>query len=331
MKKEAMFFEKKDGSVRCTLCPRECVIQDGKYGVCRVRKNEGGKLHTESYSASSLQIDPIEKKPLFHFLPGENVFSFGTCGCNLKCEYCQNWEISQGMNDSVEDVRPSELIDLASSRECKIIAATYNEPTIFFEYMHDVFKLAKEKGMKTVVVSNGFINQEPLKKLIGVTDAFNIDLKSIEDEFYKKLTKSSLEPVLRTIKTIKESGRWMEVTNLVIPKWNDSDDQLEKLCSWIKENIGEKVPVHFSAFFPTYKLLDVPPTDKETLEKAYRIAKEKGIRHIYQGNLSGGKEDTFCSKCGELLVKRDRFFVLENRIKEGRCPFCSENVEGIFV
>ena len=330
---EALFYkELENKSVQCDLCPRECKIKEGEKGYCKVRHNVNGKLSSLVYSKiAALQIDPIEKKPLFHFYPGSRVFSFGTLGCNLRCTYCQNWNISQTAPDeeNQEDISPEEIIDLAIKRKCKIIAATYNEPTIFYEFMLDVFKIAKERGLKTVVVSNGFINEKPLKLLLKYTDAFNIDLKGFDKKFYTKLTTAWLNPVLDTIKKIKESGRWLEITNLIIPTKNDKLEIIRELCKWINENLGDDVPLHLSAFFPTYHLLDLPPTPRSTLDMAFDIAKEEHLHFVFQGNVRG-EENSFCPKCGELIIERSGYRILQNKIKKGKCSRCSASITGRF-
>jgi pyruvate formate lyase activating enzyme len=312
---EALFYEKKDNFVQCKLCPHFCVIKKNEKGLCGVRKNIDNKLITLVYGkTASINIDPIEKKPLYHFFPGEKVFSFGTVGCNLNCTFCQNWEISQPQSVWGRNLSPKEIISLAEKNNCKLIAATYNEPTIFFEYMFDVFKLSKKKGMFNIVVSNGFINEEPLKKLLKYADAFNIDLKSYDDDFYKNLTKSRLNPVLKTIKTIYENNKHLEITNLIIPGYNDNEKQIKALCNWIKNNLNENIPLHFSAFFPMHKLNDISATTKEKLYECRKIAKEIGLKYIYLGNIN---EDqiTYCD-CGKELIIRKNYHIIK---KEKKC------------
>ena len=328
---EAKYYNKLEkGVVECTLCPRNCKIDKGKIGYCNVRQNVDGKLISLVYGkVAAMYIDPIEKKPLFHFYPGEKVFSFGTVGCNLRCKFCQNWEISHPEKIEGEDFSPKEIVDLAIKNGCKIIAATYNEPTIFFEFMVDVFTLAKKKGLKTVVVSNGFINQGPLKEVIKITDAFNIDLKSFENKFYTTLTTTWIKPVLEIIKTINLSKSHLEITNLIIPTKNDDEENIREMCSWVVENVGLDVPLHFSAFFPMFKLNDVPPTTKEQLDNAYNIAKSFGINYIYEGNLPG-EENTYCPKCGEVIIERKRYRIIKNKIKKDKCPYCSFDIVGRF-
>jgi pyruvate formate lyase activating enzyme len=320
---EAKHYLKKKNFVQCGLCPHYCVIKENYLGFCKVRKNIDGKLISLVYGKIiALNVDPIEKKPLYHFFPGEKVFSFGTVGCNLKCNFCQNWEISQVDNVEGETFSPNDLVNLTISKNCKIIAATYNEPTIFFEFMLDVFKLAKKKNLKTVVVSNGFINEKPLKELIPYVDAFNIDLKSFNNDFYKKFTKSNLNSVLETLKIIKQSGKWLEITNLIIPSENDSEEEIKKMCLWVKENLN--VPLHFSAFYPMYKLNDIPQTSKEILFKCKKIAEKIGLKYIYLGNIN---EDqiTYCD-CGNELIVRKNYFITK---KEKKCNICHKKTDGI--
>ncbi len=322
---EASYYTKEKDYVLCKLCPRHCKISSDEVGYCKVRKNVNGKLISLVYGkAIALAVDPIEKKPLFHFYPGMPILSFGTVGCNLRCKFCQNFEISHPTEIDGENISPSEIVNLALERKCKMIAATYNEPTIFFEYMIDTFKLAKEKNLKTVVVSNGFIEEEPLRELLKFTDAINIDLKSFDNKFYTSLTTAWLEPVLRTIKIINESSTHLEITNLVIPGKNED---FESLCSWVVENVGKEVPLHFSAFYPMHKMLDIERTSKELLDKAFSVAKEKGILHVYHGNIRG-EENTYCS-CGELLVERIGYEIISNNVKKGKCK-CGKRIKGCF-
>ncbi len=320
---EALYYSKHENHVLCKLCPRHCKIASGEVGYCNVRKNVDGKLFSLVYGkVIALAVDPIEKKPLFHFYPGSRVFSFGTVGCNLRCNFCQNWEISQTEKIEGEEISPSQIVDMAILKNCKIIAATYNEPTIFYEYMIDVFKIAKEKGLKTVVVSNGFIEKEPLLDLIKFVDAFNIDLKSIENKFYTSMTTAWVKPVLETIKEINGKCH-LELTNLVIPGRNEN---FSDLLDWVVENVGVDVPVHFSAYYPMYKL-DVEKTSKKLLDDVFVLAKKK-LNYVYQGNING-EENTYCS-CGELLIERKGYKIISNRIKKGACSNCFEMIEGIF-
>lgn len=333
--KEAMFYEQlKDKKVHCLLCPQNCVISDKKRGNCRVRENRNGKLCSLVYAKPcSVAIDPIEKKPLFHFMPGSIVYSIGTAGCNLHCLFCQNWTTSQVEPEIVpaHEMMPLKIVDEAIDSGCKAIAYTYNEPTIFYEMCYDVSKAAKEKGLKNIMVTNGYINEEPLKKLYKFIDAANIDLKGFSEEFYKKMTGARLEPVLKAIKLMHKMGVWIEITNLIIPDLNDDMNMIKEMCLWIKDNLGTDVPLHFSRFHPTYKLSYKDSTNPKTLFEAAKIAKQVGLKYVYIGNLISKKgENTYCSKCNNLLVKRQVFEVLENNISQGKCNKCGEKVAGIW-
>ncbi|MDD4878920.1 MAG: AmmeMemoRadiSam system radical SAM enzyme [Candidatus Omnitrophica bacterium] len=281
--KEALYWEKADGAVRCLLCPHDCKIVNGITGVCGVRQNIDGKLYSLVYGeATSVSLDPVEKKPLYHFHPGEYILSLGTKGCNFKCPFCQNWAISQDLGASAQKITSQWVVDKA--KECKSfgIAYTYNEPFIWYEFVLETAKLAKGEGLENVLVTNGFVNPKPLEEMLPFIGAMNIDLKSIDDEFYRKYCKGSLEPVLQTIKTSVKACH-VELTNLVIPGLNDSEDNFIRLVDWIYTNAGADVPLHFSRYFPCYKM-DQPVTSKETLEKAYKIAKKK-LRNVYLGNI----------------------------------------------
>ncbi|NQV08754.1 AmmeMemoRadiSam system radical SAM enzyme [Candidatus Woesearchaeota archaeon] len=332
--KEGLFYKKiNKNTIQCELCPRLCKLQDKKIGFCHVRQNIKGKLYSMVYGkAVAVHIDPIEKKPLFHFYPGSNVFSFGTVGCNLRCKHCQNWEISQieGGEYPGQDLSPEKIIDLCIDNNCKSIAATYNEPTIFYEYMLDAFKLAKKNNIKTTAVSNGFVCKEPMKKLLKYLDAVNVDLKGFTNKFYGKTTTAWLEPVLDTLKLINKSDTWLEITNLMIPTLNDDPETVEKMVKWIKDNLGKEVPVHFTAFYPYYELNHLPPTSEKTLEKAHEIAKKHGLKYVYVGNIrTDDKENTYCPKCNEILIERVGFNILQNNIKKGKCD-CGRKISGKF-
>lgn len=337
-KKEAMFWKvlsKEEKTVQCQLCPHFCVLKPNEIGNCKVRKNLDGKLISLVYSRPcSLALDPIEKKPLYHFLPGQMALSIATPGCNLHCKHCQNWEISQQSPDKVRslEVKPEELIKEAKKHKTKVISYTYTEPTIFYEYMLDTCKLAKEKKIKNTTVTNGFINKEPLIELCKYIDGSNIDVKSMDDEFYQRVCGGRVEPVLEAIKMMKEKGVWIEITNLLIPGLNDSTEQIEKLVDWVKKNLGKDVPLHFTAFYPTYELLNLPGTSLGTLRKARKIALGKGLHYVYTGNLPDDEgNNTYCPKCKEIVIKRRLFSVIENNLKKGKCPNCNTKIPGIFV
>ena len=333
--KEALFYQKLDNKkVQCNLCPRGCLIPNGKRGFCMVRENRGGVLYALSYAKPvAINIDPIEKKPLFHFLPGTTAFSIATAGCNLRCKFCQNWEISQRSPDEVEFVytEPQELVQKAAASGAPTIAYTYTEPTIFYEYMLEVAKLARQAGLKNVMHSSGYINEEPLKELAKYLDAANIDLKGFTDDYYIKMTEGTLQPVLNTLKVLKREGVYVEITNLILPGYNDDDDSLIKMCMWIKDNLGENTPVHFSRFQPMYKLTSLIPTPVDALERAVKIAHDCGLKYAYIGNLpTNPAENTYCPKCKKIIIERKGYFVLQNNIENGRCKFCQEEIAGVW-
>ena len=281
--KEALYWEKTDGSVHCLLCPHDCKIVNGVTGICGVRQNLNGKLYSLVYGeTTSVSLDPIEKKPLYHYHPGENILSLGTKGCNFKCPFCQNWAISQDLEAQTQKITSRWAVDKAKESKSFGIAYTYNEPFIWYEFVLETANLARSEGLENVLVTNGYVNPKPLEEILPFIDAMNIDLKSIDDEFYRKYCKGSLEPVLYTIKRSAKSCH-VELTNLIIPGLNDSEESFMRLVDWIYNNIGSEAPLHFSRYFPCYKL-DQPVTPKETLEKAYRIAKKK-LKNVYLGNI----------------------------------------------
>jgi len=333
--KEALFYEKLDNKiVQCHICPRNCVIPLGKRGFCRVRENRDGVLYALSFGkAVSVHIDPIEKKPLFHFLPSTSAFSVATAGCNLRCKFCQNWEISQSLPEDVEYtyLTPQDLVNKAKEAGSPTIAYTYTEPTIFYEYMLETARLAKKQGIKNVMHSCGYINEAPLRQLAKYLDAANIDLKGFSEEFYTKLTDASLEPVLKSLKILKEEGVHVEITNLILSGFNDDPDLIIKMCLWIKDNLGSDTPLHFSRAFPMYKLTSLNPTPLETLERARQIALDSGLKYVYIGNVAGHPaENTYCPRCKKLLLERKGYFVLQNNIENEKCKFCGEKIEGIW-
>lgn len=321
---ESEFYEKHDNFIKCTLCPKNCVIREGHKGFCGVRQNQKGQLIALAYGLPcAMAVDPIEKKPLYHFFPGKKIFSIATVGCNLDCKFCQNSEISKGSPGGEGIVSPKKVIELAKERNCDMIAFTYTEPTIFYEYMVDIAKLARKQGMKTVIVSNGYINPEPLQILAGLIDAANIDLKSMKDKFYKKECSATLAPVLETIKILKKAGVWVEVTNLLIPKKNDSDDEIQDLVKWLHDN--EVQVLHYSKFHPYYKMMQVRATPLETLEKAYVISKK--IPFVYLGNVISEKVNTYCPECGAKLI--DRMGQVEILMEDGTCK-CGRKIPGVW-
>ncbi len=330
MKPLARYWESLNGKVKCTLCPRECVIPPNKRGFCRIRKNIDGKLIAFGYGeVVSIANDPIEKKPLYHFYPGSYIISLACNGCNLACLHCQNWQISQ-RDCPTEFVSPEDLVRIAKRYNSEGICFTYTEPLIWFEYIIDVAKIAKKDNLHIVLVTNGQINPEPLEELIPWVDAMNVDLKSMKDEFYKKIAVGgSLEATLHTIKESYKKGVHVEITNLIIPTLNDSEEEIQSLVDFVYE-IDPDIPVHFTRFFPHNKLTNLPPTPIKTLLKAKEIAQKK-LNFVYVGNIPD--EDlntTFCPDCGEKLITRRGFFTVINRIKNRKCPNCQRVIPGRF-
>jgi len=333
--KEAMFYSKlEDSKVRCFLCNHRCVIGEGKRGICGVRENHGGRLDTLVYGkVIARHVDPVEKKPLFHFMPGSFSYSIATVGCNFRCLHCQNWEISQFTKSSKEipgeDMTPEEIVEEAKRYNCASISYTYTEPTIFAEFAYDTAKLAKKEGIKNVFVTNGYITPEALKEIAPYLDAANIDIKGFSEEFYKKVCGAKLEHVLESVKLYHKLGVWIEIATLIIPGYNDKDEELRALAGFIK-NISENIPWHVTRFHPDFKLTEPPPTPVETLIRARNIGKEAGLKYVYVGNVPGESgENTFCHACGELLVERYIFTITKNKIKNSACPKCGAKVSGI--
>lgn len=324
------------GRVQCELCPNRCILASGQRGICKVRENIDGKLYSLVYGKrATMHVDPIEKKPFYHFLPGSRAYSLATVGCNLACKYCQNWDIAQRFPEDVKSMNksPEEIVKEALDSGAEAIAFTYNEPTVWYEYMYDIAKLAKEKGLKTVVVSSGYINPEPLKELLEVLDGIKIDLKGFDEKFYNEVVGGRLEPVLESLKIASDSGKWLEIVNLVVPGYNDSEEEIYKMCLWIKENLGENIPLHFSRFHPDYKLRDLPPTPPETLKKAREICQEVGLNYVYTGNLPEYIEGntTFCPDNNQPLIIRKGWFVEKNEVgKEGGSKDCPTKIPGVW-
>jgi pyruvate formate lyase activating enzyme len=332
---EALFYQKLDNQkVKCELCPRYCVISPGKRGYCRVRENQQGQLISISYAKPvAIHLDPIEKKPLFHFFPSQKAFSVATAGCNLNCKFCQNWDISQGQPEKLNytALEPEELVNKALASGAPVVAFTYTEPTVFYEYMLDSFRIARSRGLKNVMHSNGYINEEPLRRLAKYLDAANIDLKGFKEEYYAKICEGSLAPVLKSLKVLKEEGVHLEITNLVLTGFNDDPESITKMCLWIKDNLGSSTPLHFTRFFPMYKLLGLNPTPVETLENVRKIALDCGLKYVYIGNVPGHTgENTYCPKCKKTLIKRVGYIVEEIDLVHGVCKFCQEKIEGVW-
>jgi len=320
--------------VQCELCPKHCIIASGQSGDCRIRVNVDGKLVAVTYGyPCSLHIDPIEKKPLFHFLPSSKVFSVATVGCNLHCKNCQNWEISQQspVDVSAYKASPKQIIDISKKNKCKAIAYTYTDPAVFYEYTLDCSMEAVKKGIKNIIVSAGYFNQKPLRELCKYLDAANIDLKALSDRFYRDVCDATLKPVLDSLITIKSADVHLEITNLLLPTMNDSDKDIRNLCKWVKENLGPEVPLHFSRFYPQYRMKNLPPTSIETLKRARDIAKDLGMQYVYIGNVIGENcENTFCPRCKKELIQRHGYFVEKNVVKNGECPYCKYKIYGVW-
>lgn len=334
---EASFWhilDEKQKTVQCELCPREFIIPINQTGYCTVRINKGGTLYTISYNHPvSLAVDPIEKKPVFHMLPGTKSFSLATAGCNMRCIHCQNWEISQQPPQKVKSyyLTPIQIVNMAKDSNSKSISYTYTEPVIFYEYMLDIAKLAKKDGLKNIMVTSGYINQQPLEELVKYIDVFRVDLKGFTEDFYKKIASAKLQPVLSNLKYLKQKGAHIEIINLVIPTLNDNPKDIKNMCLWIKENLGEETPLFFSRFYPMHKLTNLPPTPIQTLEMARKIATECGLKYVYIGNVPGHPaENTYCPKCGKTLVGRVGYSITENNIRKSRCKFCNYKIYGIW-
>ncbi len=338
---EAMYYEKLSGQrVKCYVCPNECVVGPGGRGVCGNKVNRNGKYYTLVYGrAAALNVDPIEKKPLFHFLPRSWALSVGTAGCSFSCKHCQNWEISQRLPAQLEQeghvlsVPPNRLVSKAQSHNISVIAYTYNEPISFYEYMYDTAKLAHQKGLKSVMISNGYINREPMIEVCKYLDAVKIDLKGFSEEFYSGYCSGRLEPVLQTIKRVIALGKWLELVYLVIPTVNDDPEMIRQAAEWVKRAGGPDVPLHFSRFTPAYKLKNLPPTPYDTLRQCRRIAREAGLNYVYIGNVPGTEAaSTYCPSCGKIVVKRNSFEVLGSHLKpNGACKFCGHKIPGVWA
>lgn len=333
--REGMFYEKlPNGMVHCFLCAHQCKIADTKFGVCRVRQNVGGQLYTMVYGkVVSANVDPIEKKPLYHFMPGSTSYSFATIGCNFQCGFCQNWQISQFPRDvggvvPKQEVPPESIVQEAQTHNCQSISYTYTEPTIFFEYAYDVAKRATPAGLGNVFVTNGYMTREALDVIAPYLDAANVDLKSFRDPYYKTICKARLQPVLDSIRRLRELGIWTEITTLVIPGENDSAEELGQIARFIAE-VDRDMPWHVSRFHPTYEFPDHPVTPVETLRLARDIGRENGVRYIYLGNVPEGL-DTLCYHCGETVVKRWYMSVREMKVKDGKCPKCGAAIAGVW-
>ncbi len=336
MLKEAKYYSKlEQKKIKCTLCPHECILNIGQTGICRTRKNIDGKLYTLAFSNPvAINIDPIEKKPLYHFLPTSRTFSIATAGCNLRCKNCQNATISQVSPEQTNNynLEPKQIIDSALKNNCKSIAYTYTDPVVFYEYALETAKLAKKNGLKNIIVSAGYINQKPLEELCQFIDAANIDLKSFDDNLYKKLNSARLQPVLETLKTLRKKNIWLEITNLLIPGFNDNEQMIDKMTKWLAKNGFDETPLHFSKFYPTYKLSNIAPTPLETIEKAIQIARQNGLKYIYGGNIWGhNSENTYCPNCNNIIISRNSYNTKIKAIENGKCTFCGKKINGVWL
>jgi len=336
MIKEAMLYHPmEDQKVSCVLCYHNCQIAPGKLGICRVRENREGKLFTRVYGdLIAAHVDPIEKKPLYHFLPGTKSLSIATVGCNFRCPFCQNWQISQATKDKDhvgygQAYSPNEVVSSAKKHRCRSIAYTYTEPTIYFEFAYDTARLAKEEGLANVFVTNGYMRPEALETIKPYLDACNVDLKAFQEDFYKDMCGAHLQPVLESIRLMKKLDIWVEITTLVIPGRNDSEEELTQIARFIKD-VDPHIPWHISRYHPDYNYTDSEATPVETLRLARSIGMKEGLRFIYIGNVLGESEGTACPKCQKLLIPRQGFYVSENKVQEGKCPYCGTAIPGVF-
>ena len=332
---EAKFYEKQPNrKIKCVLCPRECVIDDHERGYCGARENRGGVYYSLVHSrVCSAHVDPIEKKPFFHFYPGTLAFSIATAGCNVNCKMCQNWEISQVRPEQVQSMYlpPQQVATLAKQGECRSIAYTYNEPTIFIEYLLDTANAGRQAGVKSAVVSGGYIKQDPLKELCRHVDAIKIDVKAFSQKFYTEVVNGELKPVLDALVTMRKLGMWAEIVYLVVPTLNDSDQEFRALAKWVRSELGPDVPLHFSRFVPQYLLPNLPPTPLRTLERAKAVSDAEGLHYVYLGNVPGHPaEKTYCPKCRRVVVDREGFQVKAVELSKGKCRYCQQPIAGVW-
>jgi pyruvate formate lyase activating enzyme len=330
-----MYYKKLgDLRIECEICPKKCQIADRERGYCGNKENMGGTYYTLVHSQPcSLHNDPIEKKPLFHYLPGTNALSLAAAGCNFECRFCQNWRIAQYRPEQVDSyfLPPEKVVELAKDRGSPTVAYTYSEPVVFYGYMYDIAKLARKEGVGGAMISNGFINEEPLKDLCQHLTAVKVDLKAFTEDFYKDYCSGELKPVLDTLVTLKKIGIWHEIVVLLIPTLNDGEKEIKAMSKWIMDNLGPDVPIHFTRFHPTYKIKNLPPTPKQSLERARNAAMEAGLHYVYIGNLWGHDgENTYCPGCKRIVIRRVGFNVLENKLKDGRCPQCGMRIPGVW-
>jgi pyruvate formate lyase activating enzyme len=332
---EARHYKKlPEGGIECGICPRHCRITDLERGYCGVRENRDDTYYTLVYGLPcAVNIDPIEKKPLFHFYPGTTAFSLATAGCNANCKFCQNWDISQVRPEQTNNfsLPPKAIADVCVARNVPIIAYTYSEPVVFYEYMYDTAKIGQERNIKSVMITAGYIDEQPLAELMPHLDAIKVDLKSIREDYYKKIVNGELKPVLDRLVQIKKAGVWLELVYLVVPTLNDTDDEFKELSTWIKTYLGTDTPIHYSRFHPQYLLKNLPPTPEDTLQKAHDISKAEGLEFVYLGNLRGHPaESTYCPKCGKVLIERFGYRIAQNNLKGNQCKFCNRIIPGLF-
>jgi pyruvate formate lyase activating enzyme len=332
---EARYYEKRpEGGVICKLCPRQCLVTDLERGYCGVRENRGDTYYTLVYGRPcSMNIDPIEKKPLFHFYPGTQAFSLATAGCNANCKFCQNWEISQVRPEQTQNFNlpPKDVIEICRQRQIPNIAYTYSEPIIFYEYMYDIAELGHKNNIKSVMITGGYIETKPLADLLPKLDAVKVDLKAIRQDYYKKIVNVDLQPILDTLVQIKKAGIWLEIVYLVVPTLNDSEQEFKELATWVKNYLGPDIPVHFSRFYPQYLLKDLPPTPAKTLEAAWQICKAEGLHYVYIGNIPGHEaESTFCPGCGQIVIGRRGYRITQYNLDGNLCRKCQREIPGLF-
>jgi pyruvate formate lyase activating enzyme len=332
---EARYYKKLEGGgIECGICPRHCHVTDLERGYCGTRENRGDVYHTLVYGLPcALNIDPIEKKPLFHFYPGTTALSLATAGCNVNCKFCQNWDISQSRPEQTDnlDLPPKELVEICVSKNVPILAYTYSEPVIFYEYMYDTAELGHKKSIKSVMITGGYIEEKPLEDLMPHLDAIKVDLKAIREQYYRDVVHGELQPVLDRLIQMKKAGIWLEIVYLVVPTLNDTEAEFRDLAKWVKTYLGVETPVHFTRFHPQYLLKNLPMTPQKTLETAHEVAQAEGLEFVYLGNLPGHPaESTYCPQCGELLIQRQGYLISQYNLKSNHCPKCNRVIPGVF-
>ena len=333
--REARYYKKlEELKVQCELCPRKCTIADLERGYCGVRENRSGKYYTLVYSRPcAIHMDPIEKKPLFHYLPGTTALSLATAGCNIECKFCQNWNISQFRPEEIQSwyAPPQEIVSLAKKYTCPTIAYTYTEPVIFYEYMYDIAQAARKEKIGSVMITNGYIMEQPMIDLCQQLTAVKVDLKAFTEKFYRESCSGELKPVLDILVTLKKLGIWLEIVVLIVPTLNDSPEEIDQMTRWIGENLGREVPVHFTRYHPTYKIKNIPPTPVKTLENAREVALKNGIHYVYVGNVPNHPaENTYCASCKKVIIQRVGYRILEVNLNEGKCKFCQNPIPGVW-